>query len=105
MGLLTTVALSEVLTLPAQRDDQQAMVDYELFLTNFPNLRLVPLDVTLARETALVRAATRLRTPDAVQVAAARLAGADAIVGNDRRWQGRVNGPALILLDDYAEQA
>ena len=52
MGLLTTVALSEVLTLPAQRDDQQAMVDYELFLTNFPNLRLVPLDVTLARETA-----------------------------------------------------
>jgi len=102
-GLITTVTLAEVLTLPAKAGDRQAMQDYELYLTHFPNLRLVPLDADLARETALVRAATGLRTPDAVQVAAARLSGADAIVTNDRRWAGRVKEPALVMLDDYVE--
>jgi len=102
-GLITTVTLAELLTVPAQAGDRRAMQDYELYLTHFPNLRLVPLDAALARETALVRAATKLRLPDAVQVAAARLAGADAIVTNDRRWAGRVTGPSLVMLDEYAE--
>lgn len=100
-GLATTVTLAEVLTAPAQAGKRRAMQDYEIYLTHFPNLRLVALDVTLARETALVRAATGLRTPDAVTVAAARLYGADGIVTNDRRWAGRVTAPTLIILDEY----
>ena len=100
-GLISTVTVAEILTLPAQAGDQQAMQDYELFLTSFPNLRLAPLDLPLARETALVRAATGLRTPDAVQVAAARLYGADAIVTNDRRWAARITSPVVYLLDSY----
>jgi predicted nucleic acid-binding protein len=99
-GLTTAVTLAEVLTLPAQAGDLQAMQDYELFLTSFPNLRLVPLDVDLARETALVRGSTGLRIPDAVQVAAARVQGADAIITNDHRWVGRVTAPRVLLLDD-----
>lgn len=101
-GVTTTVTLAEILTLPAQAGDREAMLDYELYLTTFPNLNVMPLDASLARETAWVRAATGLRTPDAVQIAAARLAHADAIVGNDRRWRGRIDAPDLILLDDYA---
>ena len=38
---------------------------------------------------------------NAVNLAAARLYGADAIVTNDRRWVGRVTEPAVVLLDDY----
>jgi len=102
-GLVTTVTLAEILTVPAQTGDRRMMQDYELYLTHFPNVRLVPLDVALARETALVRAASRLRVPDAVQVAAARLSGADGIVTNDHRWAGRVHQPALVMLDDYLE--
>jgi len=30
--------------------------------------------------------------------------GADAIVINDHRWQGRVAEPALVLLDEFVEQ-
>ena len=77
------------------------MQEYELFLTHFPHLQLAPMDVDLARETALVRTETGLRTPDAIQVAAGRLHRADAIVTNDLRWRGRVVRPDLILLDDY----
>lgn len=103
-GLTTTVTLAEILTLPARAAQPRAMLEYELYLTHFPNLRLLPLDTALARETARVRAATGLRMPDAIQIAAARLAGADAIVGNDRRWLGRTGGPALVLLEDYADK-
>jgi predicted nucleic acid-binding protein len=102
-GLTSMVTIAEILTLPARLGDQRAMQDYELFLTSFPNLHLAPLDVSLARETALVRAATGLRTPDAVQVAAARVHGADAIVTNDHRWAARVTAPAVILLDTYLQ--
>ena len=100
-GLTTTVTLAELLTRPAQANDRQAMRDYELYLTHFPNLRIVPLDQALAREVALVRAATGLRMPDAIQIAAARHHGVDAIVTNDRRWQGKVTELALVLLDDF----
>jgi predicted nucleic acid-binding protein len=100
-GVTTTVTLAEILTAPAKTGDRRALQDYELYLTRFPNLRIMPLDVALARETALVRGETGLRTPDAIQVAAARLAGADAIVTNDRRWAGRVVAPAVVVLEEY----
>ena len=102
-GLTSAITVAELLTLPARAGDPQAMQDYELFLTSFPNLRVAPLDVPLARETALVRAATGLRTPDAVQVAAARLYGADAIITNDHRWAARVTTPVVVLLDAYLQ--
>jgi predicted nucleic acid-binding protein len=66
------------------------MRDCELCLTQFPNPMVVSLDATAARETALVRAATGLRTPDAIQVATARTCRANAIVTNNRRWAGWV---------------
>lgn len=100
-GLMTTVTLAEVLSLPARMSNRAVMLEYELYLTHFPNLRLVPLDAALAREAAWVRGTTGLCLPDAVQVAAARLSGADGIVTNDRRWVGRVNAPPLVVLEDY----
>jgi predicted nucleic acid-binding protein len=80
-----------------------ALQDYQLHPTRFPNLRILPLDVALARKTALVRGETGLRTPDAVQIAAARLAGADATLcgTNDRRWAGRVTRPAVVVLEVF----
>jgi len=102
-ALTTTITLAEILTAPAKAGDRRALQDYDLYLTRFPNLRIVPLDVALARETALVRGATGLRTPDAIQVAAARLAGADAILTNDRRWVGKVDRPAVLVLEEWVE--
>ncbi len=102
-GITTAVTLAEILTAPARAGDRRALQDYELYLTRFPNLSIMPLDVALARETALVRGAAGLRTPDAVQVAAGRLANADAILTNDRRWADRVDRPPVMLLDEWVE--
>lgn len=100
-ALTTTVTLAEVLTRPAQVGNRDAVADYRLYLANFPNLRIVPLDLALAERVAWVRAETRLRMPDAVQIAAAQLHGADCIITNDRAWAGRFAAPALLVLDDY----
>jgi predicted nucleic acid-binding protein len=100
-GVITTITLIELLTYPAQKGDFGTLREWELYLTNFPNLLIVPLDQVLAHETALVRGSTRLKTPDAVQVAAARLNGADAILTNDRPWEKRVGAPRVLILDDF----
>lgn len=100
-GLTTTITLAELLTRPAQQGDADARDAYETYLLHFPNLTIVPLDLTVARETATVRADTGLRTPDAIQIAAARVHHADAIVTNDRRWASTDTGVRVILLDDH----
>jgi predicted nucleic acid-binding protein len=104
-GIITTITLTELLTYPAQKGDLDTMREWELYLTNFPNLLLAPLDQALAREAAAVRGETRLKTPDAIQVAAARLRGADALITNDRPWDKRVRSPRVLILDDFADES
>ena len=103
-GLTTTLTLVELLTRPAQEGNTKAMREYELLLTQFPNLIIVPLDVPLAREAATIRATTCLRLPDAIQIGAARLHNVGAVVTNDRRWLGKVESLRLIILDDHVGQ-
>ncbi len=103
-GLITAVTLAAVLVVPARAGDRRAMQDYELFLMHFPHLTIVPMDAALAHETALVRAEAGLRMPDAVQIAAARLHGADATITNDHRWEGRLSAPRVLILDRYLDR-
>lgn len=74
-----------------------------------PNMSIIPFGIPQLIETAIVRAETRLKFPDAAIVATARLAGAIAIVGNDRAWQNKSLGIRYIHLDDvvreYEEEA
>lgn len=100
-AVTTTITLAELLTYPAYKGDWQAVQDYDLFLRNFPYLQIVPVDVRLAREAALVRAETRLKTPDAIQIAAARIYGCDLIITNDRPWEKRVTHPTVLMLADH----
>jgi predicted nucleic acid-binding protein len=100
-GVTSMLTLAELLTAPAQQANLQALRDYELYLTNFPNLQLTPLEAEVARTTATVRAATRLKLPDALQIATALTAGADAIISNDHQWRTKFSQPTLLLLDDF----
>lgn len=102
-GITSTLTIAELLTAPAQAGDDKALRDYELYLTNFPNLEIVPLSVDLAKKTARVRASTGLKMPDSIQIATALVAGADVIVSNDKRWRNRTEGLPVVLLDDYLD--
>ncbi len=62
------------------------------FLTDFPNLHLLPVDLTVATQAATIRATTGLKLPDAFIVASALLAGCEVVVSNDERWKKRLSG-------------
>lgn len=100
-ALTTVLTLAEVLTGPAQAQDVEAMHDYELYLTSFPHLKIVEVERQHASTIAQVRAATGLRTPDAIQIAVATVAGADAIIGNDKAWKGKTGEIAYLMLNEY----
>ena len=79
----STLTLSEVLVHP-YRDGNQSLADrYLHILLNARNLRTVPLSPAIAAETARIRAIYQLKTPDAVQLATAKEAGATAFLTND----------------------
>lgn len=100
-GCTSSMTLAELLTAPAKALDSQAMADVEIFVTHFPNLTIWPLEISLAREVARVRAATDLRTPDAVQIATAQASGASLIVTNDKRWRSKTGSIECLILDDF----
>lgn len=68
------------------------------------SVSLLPFDIPQAVEASLVRAHTRLKLPDASIVAAARVSGAIAIIGNDRVWKSKSLGIQYIHLDDVVRE-
>jgi predicted nucleic acid-binding protein len=102
-GVTSALTLAEILTGPARVGNLKALREYEIYLTNFPNLTILPVDATLARPIAQVRATTGLRMPDAVQIATAAAAGADLIVGNDKQWRGKIGSCTFLVLDDFRD--
>ena len=96
---ISTVSLAEAVVRRALRG-REAVELVVASIRQVPGLTLVAVDETIAVEAAVVRAETRLQLPDAIVVASARISGAVAIVGNDRRWQRQRLGVPFICLDD-----
>jgi len=101
-AVTSTLTLLETLVLPLRTGNEVLARQYERFLTSSRGLRLVPIDLGLLREAAHVRATTRLKTPDSLQVASALSAGCPVLVTNDDRI---AELPALrvLQLEDYLE--
>ena len=78
---VTTVTIAEVLTGPRNGADGALFQEYRLLLESW---RVVPLDIEIAAEAALLRSRYGLKLPDAVQAASARVINAHALVTNDR---------------------
>lgn len=75
------------------------------FLTGFPHLSPLPIDMQVALQAANIRATTNIRLPDAMIVASGLLAGCEAIICNDKQWKNRL-APLFtafrwIYLGDY----
>lgn len=83
--VLVTSALTvtEVLVHPLRLGRADLADQYRAILLGDSALRLVHLDAEVAIRAAELRARYNLRTPDAVQVASALVAGADAFLTND----------------------
>jgi len=102
-AVTSVLALMEIAVLPLRTGLPAAADDYEALLLSYPGLEIAAVDRPVARRAAELRAAYRLTAIDAVQVAAAIVAGATAFLTNDQRLQ-RVPEIEMLLLDDFIEE-
>lgn len=100
-GITSIVTLLEVMIRPLRLERPEIADTYEALLGNIPNLVIVSLDARVARIGAELRATYGLRTPDALQIAAALAHGAEAFITNDRRLRC-VGEIRVMVLEDFA---
>lgn len=94
-----TITLVEVLTRPLLSGDVSLVARYKSLLLDTHGLATLDLTVMTALESARLRAAYNLRTPDAVQLATAITEGASHFLTNDVRLR-RVTELRVLVLDD-----
>ncbi|MHB8646820.1 MAG: type II toxin-antitoxin system VapC family toxin [Thermomicrobiales bacterium] len=101
LGYTSTITLTELLTKPYHEGNTTLARRYYALITRSRNLTLVPIDAPIADAAAELRARYSLRTPDALQIAAAITAGCDTFLTNDHALQ-RVADIRVLVLDTLA---
>lgn len=97
----SALTLLEVLVVPYRAGDRQLAERYEHLLTRSRGIRMVELTRDQLRAAAQLRAATGVKTPDALHLVSALGAGCKTFVTNDRRLP-TVPGLRVIQLSSYA---
>jgi predicted nucleic acid-binding protein len=92
----------EVLVMPLRRGDERFAHDYNEFLVSSPNVATVPVSPAIAQTEAELRATTKLKTPDAIQLATALEYQAAAFLTNDRNF-GDVSSLEILRVGDLIE--
>jgi len=85
-GIISTVALTEVLVKPYSSYGSAKAEDVYGLVTALYNLEWIAPDLEIAREAAMLRANYGLKTPDALQAATALQKAATGFVTNDRTF-------------------
>ncbi len=99
IAISTMITLTEVLTHPIKQGNLQLANDYEKILLNSVGFRMMPVEAQIARRAAELRAQYNLKTPDALQIATALVAGCDAFLTNDIRLK-QVKVISFLILDE-----
>ncbi|MBH8553586.1 PIN domain-containing protein [Nostocaceae cyanobacterium CENA357] len=91
------LTLMETLVVPLRNSDTFLVDAYERLLRS-PQMQLIPINQTILREAARLRASTpSLRTPDAIHIATATISGCTQFLTNDRQLRTATNLPVVIL--------
>lgn len=99
-GVTSDVTLLETLVGPYRIGDIALAERYETLLTRSRGIRLIELRRTIIRTAAQLRAGLRMKTPDALQLAAALSAHCTTFLTNDRELPP-VPGLRILQLRDY----
>lgn len=98
---ISAVSVVELLVGPHRQGARRKVQAAREFVEELPNTVIVPVDLVVADAAAPLRA-RGLRMPDALILASALVAGADAVLTNDRRLKSPQAGKLQIfLLDDF----
>ncbi len=83
-GVTSALTLLEVLVQPYRVGNAPLAAQYEALLTRSRGLRLEEITSTVLRTAAQLRAVSRIKTPDAIQLATAAIARCPVYLTNDR---------------------
>jgi predicted nucleic acid-binding protein len=98
-GYSSVVTLIEVLTQPKRIGNTALEREYHDLLLHGRNFELISIDALIAEQATALRARYALRTPDALQIAAALHIGCQAFLTNDIALK-RVTGLRVLVLDE-----
>ncbi len=98
-GYTSVITLTEVPTIPRRAGDVAVVQTYRELLVHGRDIVLVSIDPATADLAADLRARYRLRTADALQVAAALREGCQALLTNDSALR-RVSELSILLVDE-----
>jgi predicted nucleic acid-binding protein len=96
----SALTLLEVSVVPYRAGNTQLAKRYELLLTRSRGIRLTELSRDQLRAAARLRAATGVKTPDALHLVSALTAGCKTFLTNDRRLP-KVPGLRILQLSSY----
>jgi predicted nucleic acid-binding protein len=88
-ALVSPVTAMELLVRP-MRVAPKGAVHVHAFLTHWPNLTLLPIDLHVAQEAASLRATHRFKPPDALVIATGIVGQVKHLLTNDREWRKKL---------------
>lgn len=100
----STVTLLEVLVHPLKHGDERLAHAYNDILLSSPHISTVPVTPATAQTAAELRAASKLKTPDAIHLATAINHRADAFLTGDRDF-GDFDSLQILRIRDLALRA
>jgi len=98
-GVTSVITVMEVLVKPKRDRNKRAVEEYKFALQTFPNLKITPIDIHAAEKAAELRAKHRIRPPNALQIGASLLEGAQAFVTNDEKLKQVKEIETLVMKD------
>jgi len=101
-AMTSGVTLLETLVIPYRSENTALAARYEALLTRSRGIRFMDLDRPLLRIAAQLRAVFSIKTPDALQLAAA-LSGGCSVYLTDDRSLPRIPGLEILQVSDYTD--
>lgn len=103
-GVTSVITLTEVLTQPLRMMKRDLLEQYRNLLCGSAHFEMVTIDAAMAEQAAILRAQYRLRTPDALQVAAALSRSCEAFLTHDNQLQ-HVTELRVLTMNDLRSLA
>lgn len=92
------LSMLETLVVPLRNEDADLITAYETLLTA-SQVELIPINTSVLRTAAELRAKQNLKTPDAIHASTASLSNCDLLISNDEGFRRLTTIDVIILSD------
>lgn len=99
---ISALTITELLAKPYRVKDYNQISVFEGFITSLPNSKIQPVEYSVAKLAALLRADYNLRTPDSILLSTALNTGSEYFVTNDIFFKKiNIKDISILVLDEY----